>query len=538
MDIFLANVTYKLTESPSFDNLYLIRFLLRSYCFVSMAKIYFYYIFFLCYAAVQTLSAAPREENFQQPSQAVQLYEKAKNFASHNLYAQALEYYNQSLQAQPDHELFTALQLAISELYLTVKNIALAKEHGQRALRSAVKYEYRPLIANAHAQLGQINEKEGNYLEAIEHQQKSLRLFWELKDTLGLAQTKRNLGSIYEDLNQVQKSFQYFEEAYALVKNCRSTAACDILNNLGDTYRKNNQLPQALHYTQKALQLALELNDSHLLESAYKDLAKTYAALENYKEAYRHRLQAAHYKNRSLQQQNTRQINFLQARYSLAQKKAEISLLKEKTKVNSGRQKLLLLALIAVISYGIIAGYLVKKRRKSDRKLQQYKERTLQAELEQKQIQETLLQQTLETKTASLSTYSLQLSQKNNLLQAIAERLKKLSQRKNTDFSSVLKKLVSEIEFNIKQDTEWEDFSNFFNEIHPSFNQQLNAIASDKLSPAELKLGMLLRLNLSSKEIAAILRVTPDSVRVARYRLRKKLPIDPKEELVSFMLNI
>lgn len=206
--------------------------------------------------------------------------------------------------------------------------------------------------------------------------------------------------------------------------------------------------------------------------------------------------------------------------------------------MNSGRQKLLLLALIAVISYGIIAGYLVKKRRKSDRKLQQYKERTLQAELEQKQIQETLLQQTLETKTASLSTYSLQLSQKNNLLQAIAERLKKLSQRKNTDLSSVLKKLVSEIEFNIKQDTEWEDFSNFFNEIHPSFNQQLNAIASDKLSPAELKLGMLLRLNLSSKEIAAILRVTPDSVRVARYRLRKKLPIDPKEELVSFMLNI
>ncbi|WP_157811716.1 helix-turn-helix transcriptional regulator [Tenacibaculum sp. SZ-18] len=48
---------------------------------------------------------------------------------------------------------------------------------------------------------------------------------------------------------------------------------------------------------------------------------------------------------------------------------------------------------------------------------------------------------------------------------------------------------------------------------------------------------MLLRLNLTSKEIAEILNVTPDSVRVARYRLRKKLPISPKEDLVNFMLH-
>ncbi|MCB0469322.1 MAG: helix-turn-helix transcriptional regulator, partial [Flavobacteriaceae bacterium] len=62
--------------------------------------------------------------------------------------------------------------------------------------------------------------------------------------------------------------------------------------------------------------------------------------------------------------------------------------------------------------------------------------------------------------------------------------------------------------------------------------------ASSELSPAELRLCMLLRLNLSSKEIASILRITPDSVRIARYRLRKKLTINTKDDLQTFILNL
>ena len=71
-----------------------------------------------------------------------------------------------------------------------------------------------------------------------------------------------------------------------------------------------------------------------------------------------------------------------------------------------------------------------------------------------------------------------------------------------------------------------------------TFFKDLAKSATSKLSSAELRLAMLLRLNLSSKEIASILRVTPDSVRVARYRLRKKLPINSKQELVHFLMNL
>jgi DNA-binding CsgD family transcriptional regulator len=106
------------------------------------------------------------------------------------------------------------------------------------------------------------------------------------------------------------------------------------------------------------------------------------------------------------------------------------------------------------------------------------------------------------------------------------------------NYEKHLKDLCSDIDFTLQQDNEWEDFNVFFKEIHPNFTKNLSEIAIENVTPTELKLGILLRLNLSSKEIASILRVTPDSVRVARHRFRKKLPIDTKEDLVTFLLSL
>ena len=100
-----------------------------------------------------------------------------------------------------------------------------------------------------------------------------------------------------------------------------------------------------------------------------------------------------------------------------------------------------------------------------------------------------------------------------------------------------IKSLAKELDKSLSEEQECEEFMSFFQEIRPQFIKELSKRATAKLSSTELRLAMLLRLNLSSKEIAAILRVTPDSVRVARYRLRRKLPIEPKQELVNFMLQ-
>ena len=58
------------------------------------------------------------------------------------------------------------------------------------------------------------------------------------------------------------------------------------------------------------------------------------------------------------------------------------------------------------------------------------------------------------------------------------------------------------------------------------------------LTPNDLKLCAYLRLNLSSKEIAPLLNISPRSVEVKRYRLRKKMDFPPKTNLTNYILDI
>ena len=57
------------------------------------------------------------------------------------------------------------------------------------------------------------------------------------------------------------------------------------------------------------------------------------------------------------------------------------------------------------------------------------------------------------------------------------------------------------------------------------------------LTPYDLRLCIYLKANFSTKEIAAILNITPDSAKKAKHRLRKKMHIRPDEGFVEFFLR-
>lgn len=52
------------------------------------------------------------------------------------------------------------------------------------------------------------------------------------------------------------------------------------------------------------------------------------------------------------------------------------------------------------------------------------------------------------------------------------------------------------------------------------------------LTSYDLRLSTYLKANLSTKEIAILLNITPDSVKKAKHRLRKKLKSDPKRPIL------
>lgn len=69
---------------------------------------------------------------------------------------------------------------------------------------------------------------------------------------------------------------------------------------------------------------------------------------------------------------------------------------------------------------------------------------------------------------------------------------------------------------------------NFYTRIKQSFPE---------IIPNELKICALIKMNLSIKEMAGILNISPDSIKTARDRLRKKQQLDTEDNLTDFILQ-
>jgi len=86
------------------------------------------------------------------------------------------------------------------------------------------------------------------------------------------------------------------------------------------------------------------------------------------------------------------------------------------------------------------------------------------------------------------------------------------------------------------EEDEWANFQQQFELVEPFF---LKNILNDfpVLTPSDLKILILIRMNIDSKEFASILRISTQSTNTARYRLRKRLGLLEEESLENFVLT-
>ena len=150
---------------------------------------------------------------------------------------------------------------------------------------------------------------------------------------------------------------------------------------------------------------------------------------------------------------------------------------------------------------------------------------------EQKHLREQQMQNELEFKESQLTAMTAQMLQKNELMHELKS---KLDEDKNISVDSPLSKIINRGQ---NQDKDWSDFNTHFESINKNFYTRLKQSYPD-ISPNDLKICALIKLNLSIKEMAAILNISPDSVKTARYRLRKKMQLNTEDNLTDFILNL
>jgi ligand-binding sensor domain-containing protein len=136
-----------------------------------------------------------------------------------------------------------------------------------------------------------------------------------------------------------------------------------------------------------------------------------------------------------------------------------------------------------------------------------------------------------------LATSTMHLLNKNEFITGIKSELNQIVKKSNQDdLKKELIKISRNIETNISDDSNWEQFEFHFDRVHGDFTTRLKTRFTT-LSPQETKLCAYLRMNLSTKEIAQLLNISVRGVEISRYRLRKKLLLGRDQNLQEFILN-
>ncbi len=137
-----------------------------------------------------------------------------------------------------------------------------------------------------------------------------------------------------------------------------------------------------------------------------------------------------------------------------------------------------------------------------------------------------------------LANQTMSIIQKNKFLVKLKDELHRLHHTANdkqlkTKLSTLNRKIDKEID-NKQQN---QVFETYFDEVHNDFFKRLKE-KYPQLSPREMRLCAYIRMNLTSKEIAALQNITDRGVEISRYRVRKKLDLPREINLSTFLSNI
>lgn len=172
---------------------------------------------------------------------------------------------------------------------------------------------------------------------------------------------------------------------------------------------------------------------------------------------------------------------------------------------------------------------------RQERKLRIEKERELQRQ--RMQANNERLKMEIDNKSRKLADSTMNLVRKNEILTKLKKELlhyKLHEENKNPAF--FINKLIKLVDNHLSSEEDWMQFEESFNQLHDNFFKRLKQRYPD-LTPGDLKLAAYLKMNLSSKEIAALLNISLRGVENKRYRLRRKMELIQEENLSEVLIH-
>lgn len=147
--------------------------------------------------------------------------------------------------------------------------------------------------------------------------------------------------------------------------------------------------------------------------------------------------------------------------------------------------------------------------------------------------------QILDLKNKELAESALYLIKNNEFNIQIIEKLQKFihdDKIEENKLNSLITEIINEIDSKVKEDS-WQRFNISFQSVYSDFYKTLFE-KFPNLTSAEIKLCSFLKLGMNTKDISSVLHLSPESIKVSRSRLRKKLGLDTEQNLQIFLSSI
>jgi tetratricopeptide (TPR) repeat protein len=299
-----------------------------------------------------------------------------------------------------------------------------------------------------------------------------------------------------------------------------------VLNNKAAFYVDLKRYREAIPLLEESINMNITSGRKINLTWNYINLAQAYYGIGNFKKAYDYQNIRIQYADSIVNKENLEKINELETKYQTEKKEAEIALQKEEIKTLNEKAK------VDKLTKGLYAGGMASALALFGLSVFGYRQRIKKNRIAREK-QEEIYRQEIAHKKKELASQTLHLVQKNTFLEELKENLENLKNSPDK-FKMEFRRIVMLLKKEKASDKDWETFKTYFSEVHNDFDQKLKTLYTD-ISEKEIRLAAFLRMNLTTKEIAATLNVLPDSILKSKYRLKKKLGLDKETDLTSFL---
>ncbi|MBL7818214.1 MAG: hypothetical protein JNL70_24600 [Saprospiraceae bacterium] len=316
-----------------------------------------------------------------------------------------------------------------------------------------------------------------------------------------------------------------FVEAIKRIRDSTDRAKLPVYRKaLADGYACAGRTDSAIYW----YKVALATPDSLFYIKILEALSKVNLLRGDFKAAYAYEQESKDLRNRIFTREKEQEIGRMQARIDLEQREQQFLAAQNRT-------RLLMFGALGALALGLVFLLLRYRRKQQELRLADQEKQQL---AQQKQLAEEearLKTQGLEEVAAELTIKSTQLEEsmqllnfKNSLIEDLQMHLAKNTEGEQALATAALKNLK------LLTTDDWRTFRALFEKRFPNFFAHLNQ-HYPKLSVAETRLFLLIKLGFDSNEIADVLGISGTSVYVARSRLRQRLSLGKEDDLEQFI---